>query len=232
MDHFAMQVEGNVKACLGFLRNTSCITKSAVLRDVLVESGVAMLASMLNQCAKALVSAPLQFKVCFDSCTSWLAPTFKLYCYVFHLCMQREFKEAGGLRVLADLYVTYSCHRRSMADAWAAFVDASHPRTHQIVDANVTSPEWVTGRLMHCLSESLQTGFSTRDDVQYFFKQSFGRILKDFEVFATAAWSADPVEKHQGMAYLQDTGQTWLLQFTSLICEPVSLQSLLYYSVF
>ena len=71
----AVQVEGSVKACLGFLQNTPNVTKSAVLRDVLVESGLAMLASMLNQCAKNLVPAALQFKVCFDSCTSWLTPT-------------------------------------------------------------------------------------------------------------------------------------------------------------
>ena len=135
--------------------------------------------------------------------------------------MQREFSEAGGLRVLADLYMMYSCHRQSMADAWAAFVAASHTRTHQIFDANVNSLEWVTGRLLHCISESLQTGFSTREDVQYFFKRCFGRILKDFEVFAAAAWS-DPMERRHGVAYLQDHGQTWLLQFTSLICEPVN----------
>ena len=60
----AVQVEGNVKACLGFLQNTRYITRTGVLRGVLAKGGVAMLASMLDQCAESSASAQLPFKVC------------------------------------------------------------------------------------------------------------------------------------------------------------------------
>lgn len=73
---------------------------------------------------------------------------------------------------------------------------------------------------MQCISHTLQMGFSTKEDVQYFFKQCFGRILKDFEAFAAAAWP-DPVGLEQGSPYLQDKEQQWLVQFTSLIRERV-----------
>ena len=136
--------------------------------------------------------------------------------------MQWEFKEAGGLRVLADLYMTYASHGPSMAEAWAAFVADSHTRAHQMFDAKLTSPERVTTSLMHCITDSLHTGFSTREDVQYFFKRCFGRILKDLEALAAAAWSDPLGHKYaHGTAYLQVKEQNWLLQFTYLICEPV-----------
>lgn len=64
----ALQAEGNVKACLGFLHSTSFIAPTAVLRDVLVISGMAMLNSMLEDFPEYSVSAQLQFKVCFECC--------------------------------------------------------------------------------------------------------------------------------------------------------------------
>ena len=63
----AMQIEENVKACLGCLRNTSSVTHVAEMRDVLVEGGIVMLASMLPRYTES-VSAELQFKVRADSC--------------------------------------------------------------------------------------------------------------------------------------------------------------------
>lgn len=223
MHKSAVQVEGNVAACLGFLQNASCYTQTAVLRDVLVEGGVAMMGAMLNQCIELSASALLQFTVRFDTCSIGQPQHLhKLRCYVFHLCMQRELKEARGVRVLADLYMAYPCHGRSMADAWAAFVAASHTRTYQIFDAKLTSPERVTASLMQCIGDSLQTGFSIREDVQYFFKRCFGRILKDFEVFDAAVWSGPMGNTDvRSNAYLQGIEHKWLSHFTSLICEPV-----------
>lgn len=53
----------------------------------------------------------------FDSSYCSAKHLYKLHCYNIHMCLQREYKEARGLKVLADVYLAYPFCGQSMAAA-------------------------------------------------------------------------------------------------------------------
>lgn len=113
-----------------------------------------------------------------------------------------------------------------MAAAWTSFAADFDKHAYEFFDIQETSPEQGWGGLMQCISDSMRTGFSAKEDFQYFFKRCFGRILQDFEAFNAEAWSDRQLHLgliglDPGTPRLQETEQKWLFNFMPLVCEPV-----------